>query len=347
MKNKKEVTIYDIAQDLNVSPSTVSRALKDHFSIGKEMIELVKKQAKQRGYRPNGIAASLRRNKTNTIGIITSWINRPFISSLISGVEEEVAKAGYNVIICQSHDSYESELANAKALYDSRVGGIIVSLAMETKNYDHFKQFSDNEIPIVFVDRVSEEFRADKVVIDNFLAGFTATRHLIEQGCKRVAHFAGAQHQNVYRERQRGYLEALKHHNIPIDETLIIKGDILNSEEGIKMANHALDLPNPPDGIFSSNDTSAVSAILCAKKRGIKIPKELAIIGFNNDPISLIVEPRLSTIDHPAIDMGRIAARQVLKHKEHKDIVISETITLQTELIVRESSLRNKKSSTI
>ncbi len=344
MKIKKEVTIYDIAEDLNVSPSTVSRALKDHFSIGKEMIELVKKHAQQRGYRPNSIAASLRRNKTNTIGIITSWINRPFISSLISGVEEEAAKAGYNVIISQSHDSYESEMANAKALYDSRVGGIIVSLAMETKKYEHFNQFAENDIPIVFVDRVSEEFRADRVIIDNFAAGFAATQHLIEQGCKHIAHFAGGQHRNVYRERQRGYLEALKQHNLPIDENLIVKGDILNSEEGMKMANYVLDLPNRPDGIFSPNDTSAVSAILCAKKRGIKIPKELAIIGFNNDPVSLIVEPQLSTISHPAIDMGRIAARQVLKHKDnHRDIVTSETITLKTELIVRESSLRKKK----
>lgn len=343
MKPKKEVTIYDLAEDLNVSPSTVSRALKDHFSIGKEMIELVKKHAHERGYRPNSIAASLRRNKTNTIGIITSWINRPFISSLISGVEEEAARAGYNVIISQSHDSYESEMANAKALYDSRVGGIIVSLAMETRRYDHFNQFVENEIPIVFVDRVSEEFRADRVIIDNFAAGFAATKHLIDQGCKHIAHFAGAQHRNVYRERQRGYIEALKRHNLPIDESLIVKGDILNSEEGMKMANHVLDLPNRPDGIFSPNDTSAVSAILCSKKRGIRIPKDLAIIGFNNDPVSLIVEPQLSTISHPAIDMGRIAARQVLKHKDHKDIVTSETITLKTELIVRESSLRKKK----
>lgn len=343
MRNRKEVTIYDLAQELNVSPSTVSRALKDHFSIGKEMINLVKQHAKQRGYRPNSIAASLRRNKTNTIGIITSWINRPFMSSLISGVEEEAARAGYNVIISQSHDSYEREVANAKALYDSRVGGVIVSLAMETRKYDHFNQFVENDIPIVFVDRVSEEFRADRVIIDNFAAGFMATRHLIEQGCKRIAHFAGAQQRNVYRERQRGYLEALRQHDLPIDETLIVRGDILNSEEGMKMANHVLDLPHPPDGIFSPNDTSAVSAILCAKKRGIKIPKELAIIGFNNDPVSVIVEPQLSTISHPAIDMGRIAARQVLKHKDNRDIVTSETITLKTELIARESSLKRRK----
>lgn len=345
MKAKKGVTIYDIANELNVSPSTVSRALKDHFSIGKEMIKAVKKLANERGYRPNNIAASLRRNKTNTIGVMISWINRPYVSSLISGVEEAASKAGYKVIISQSHDNYINEVANAKALYDSRISGLVVSLAMETKSYDHFEQFIRNDIPVVFVDRISEEFNADKVVIDNVSAGFTATQHLIEQGCKRIAHFAGAQHRNVYKERQKGYIEALRQHNLPVDESLIVRGETLSSEEGMKMADYLLNLPEPPDAIFSSNDTAAVSAIQYAKKKNIIIPDELAIIGFNNDPISLIIDPPLSTITHPAVSMGQIAAQQVLKHKDHRDIVESETIVLKTELIIRESSLRKKEQA--
>lgn len=340
MKSKKEVTIYDIASELKVSPSTVSRALKDHFSISKSMIKTVKELATQRGYRPNHIAASLRRNKSNTIGVMIPWINRPFVSSLISGVEETASKAGYNVIISQSHDNYENEVANAKALYGSRISGLVVSLAMETKNYDHFVQFSKNDIPVVFVDRVSEEFNTDRVVIDNMSAGFTATQHLIEQGCTRIAHFAGAQHRNVYRHRLNGYIHALKHYNIPIDENLIVYGDILSAEEGLNMAAHVLDLPCRPDGIFSANDTAAISAIQYAKKMGIPIPQELAVIGFNNDPIALIIDPQLSTIAHPAVDMGKIAAQQVLKHKDHRDIVASETIVLKTQLVVRESSQR-------
>ena len=342
MKQKKEVTIYDIAQQLNVSPSTVSRALKDHYSIGKEKIDAVKKMALRLGYRPNQIAASLRRNKTNTIGVMISWINRPFISSLISGIEEAASKGGYNVLISQTHDSYKEEIAIAKTLYDSRIGGLIVSLAMETKKYDHFMRFVNNDIPVIFVDRVSEEFNADRVVIDNYAAGFMATQHLIDQGCKHIAHFAGAQHRNVYRERQRGYMEALRQNNLPVDESLIIYGNILNSEEGLKMTQHLLSLPNPPDGLFSPNDTSAVSAIQYAKKMNIKIPEELAIIGFNNDPVSLIIDPPLSTVTHPAIEMGKIAIQQVLKHKEHKELIESETIVLKTELIVRESSRRKK-----
>lgn len=341
MKTRKGVTIYDIASELKVSPSTVSRALKDHYSIGKDMIKAVKKLATERGYRPNNIAASLRRNRTNTIGVMISWINRPFISSLISGVEQAASKAGYRVIISQCSDSYENEVANAKALFDSRISGLVVSLAMETKKYEHFQQFIKNDIPVVFVDRVSEEFNSDKVVIDNVAAGFMATKHLIDQGCRRIAHFAGAQHRNIYRDRMKGYVEALRQHNLPVDEELICHGSILNSEDGVKMTTHLLNLPHPPDAIFSPNDTSAVSAIQCAKSRNIKVPHELAVIGFNNDPIALIIDPPLSTISHPAVSMGKIAAQQVLKHKDdHQEDIEAETIVLKTELIVRQSTLR-------
>lgn len=343
MKAKRDITIYDIANELKVSPSTVSRALKNHFSIGKEMTETIKKYAQKRGYRPNNIAASLRKNKTNTIGVMIPWINRPFISSLISGIEEIATQNGFNVIISQSHDNYKNEVEIAKSLYDSRVGGVVVSLAMQTTNYDHFNQFLTNKIPIVFVDRVSDKFPADKVVIDNFAAGYTATEHLILQGCRRIAHFGGAQHRNVYHDRQRGYMEALRNYNLPIDEAIIINGDLLSSEEGHKMTQFLLDLPVPPDAIFSANDTAAVSAIQVAKKRGVKIPSELAVIGFNNDPLSLIIDPPLSTIGHPAVDMGKIATQQVLKHRENTEIVSSEMITLKTELIIRESTHREKE----
>jgi DNA-binding LacI/PurR family transcriptional regulator len=340
MKHRKEITIYDIARELNVSTSTVSRALKNHHSIGPAMTETVKRLAKERGYRPNSLAASLRQNKTNTIGVMIAWINRPFVSSLISGVEEIASTKGYNVVISQSHDSFEKEIANAHTLYSSRIAGLVVSLAMETKSYEHFQQFVDHDIPIVFVDRVSESFDADKVVIDNFAAAFQATQHLIEQGCKRIAHIGGAQHRNVYRERKNGYIAALKQFGLEPDDSLIVYGDTLNAEEGHKMTNHLLDLPYPPDSIFSSNDTSAVSAIQVAKQRGLKIPRDLAVIGFNNDSISLIIDPPLSTISHPAVNMGKIAVQQVLKHKEYKDAVTSEIITLKKELIIRESSLK-------
>ncbi len=338
-KSKKEVTIYDIAEQLNVSATTVSRALNDHFSIGKETTLAVKKLAKKMGYRPNTIASSLRKNKTNTIGVIVPWIHRPFISSLISGIEEVADKAGYNVIIAQSCDSYEKEVTKAQTLYSNRVDGLVVSLAMETKKYEHFYPFQQNDIPLVFVDRVSFEMEADRVIINNFDAAFNATEHLIKMGCRRIAHFAGAQHRNVYRERQEGYINALKKYNLPVDETLIVYSN-LGMEEGMKGTEYLLKLSDPPDAIFSANDSAAVAAIQCAKEMGLKIPEDLAVVGFNNDRISSIVEPSLTTITHPAIDMGKIATQQVLKHKENKDVVQSETIVLKTGLTIRASSLR-------
>lgn len=343
MKKKKEVTIYDLAKELNYSPSTISRALNNHKSIGKKATQEIHKTAKKIGYRPNSIAVSLRNNKSKTIGIMIARINRPFVSSLISGVEEAARKAGYNVIISQSNDKYKNEVDNAKALFDSRIGGLIVSLGMETKKIDHFEQFKNKDIPIVFVDRVPDDFNSYRVIIDNYSAGYRATKHLIEQGCKKIAHFAGAQHLNVYKLRKKGYLDALKENGLPIDQELIIDLETMSFEEGREAARELLDMANPPDALFSANDTAAVSAILYAKEKGIKIPEELAIIGFNDDPVSSIVEPSLSTVSHPAIKMGEISAQRILEHSSRNlDSEISEITMLNTEIIVRNSSRRRK-----
>lgn len=343
MKKKREVTIYDIAKELNVSPSTVSRALKDHHSIGKKTKKAVLKLAEERGYQPNVIAASLRSNRTNTIGIITSWINRPFISSLISGVEIAANKSGYNVIISQSHDSFENEVANARALYGSRIEGLVVSLAMETTTYDHFDKFLKKNIPVVFVDRVPEDLNTTKVVINNYEAGFKATEHLIAQGCRRIAHIGGVRHRNVYSERMNGYLAALRDYNLEVDDNLIVESNRLSSEEGLRIAEYLVNLDNRPDGVFSANDTAAVSLIKYTKSVGVKVPEDIAVIGFNNDPISTIIDPPLSTITHPAIEMGKLAAVQVLNQDQQEEILKSQTIVLDTELVIRESS--NRKGS--
>lgn len=346
MKKKKEVTIYDLAKELNYSPSTISRALNNHKSISKKATKEVQKAAKKLGYRPNSIAASLRNNKSKTIGIMIARINRPFISSLISGIEEVAREAGFNVIISQSNDKYENEISNAKALYESRIGGLIVSLGMETINTDHFKLFAEKNIPLVFVDRVPEQFNSYKVIIDNYSAGFKATQHLIDGGCKRIAHFAGAQHLNVYRLRKKGYIDALTNNGLDIDEDLILDLNTMSFEEGKIATEKLLDMDNPPDGLFSSNDTAAVSAILCAKERGIKIPEELAIIGFNDDPMASIVEPALSTVSHPAMHMGRISAQKVLEHSTTElNSGVAEITVLDTEIIIRKSS--DRKASVV
>ena len=299
--------------------------------------------AEERGYQPNIIASSLRSNKTNTIGIITSWINRPFISSLISGVEMAANKSGFNVIISQSHDSYENEVANAKTLYGSRIEGLVVSLAMETTNYDHFQKFLKKNIPVVFVDRVPDDLNTTKVVINNYESGFKATEHLIEQGCKRIAHIGGVRHRNVYSERMNGYVAALKKHGLEVDSNLIVESDRLSSEEGYRIAEYLINLDARPDGVFSANDTAAVSFIKYTKSVGVNVPEDIAVIGFNNDPISTIIDPALSTVSHPAFEMGKLVAAQVLNQgRLPSELIQAQTIMLETELIIRESTLREK-----
>jgi DNA-binding LacI/PurR family transcriptional regulator len=341
MKKHKEITIYHIAEKLGLATSTISRALKDHHTIGKKTTQLVKETASEMGFRPNVLAASLRNKKTKTIGVLISRINRPFLSSLISGIEETLQKAGYNTIIIQSNDSYKNEVNMTKVLYSNRVSGVICSLAMETQNTSHFQQFINSNIPLVFVDRIPNDIDTWRVMIDNYSAGYKATQHLIDQGCKRIAHYAGSQYRNVYSERKRGYFDALKDNRLIIDNDLLVYLKTLSYEEGEMVTNRLLDLKNPPDGIFSSNDTTAVAAIKVAKKRKLKVPGDLAIIGFNNDPISEIIEPSLSTITHPAFEMGQASAEKILSLLESSINDEEKEITfLNTEVLVRDSSRR-------
>ncbi len=343
MKKTTEVTIYDLAEKLNLATSTISRALNDHHSISQKTIDKVKKIAVEMGYRPNNLAASLRNKKTKTIGVLLPTIAQPFLSSLISGIERTAQEAGYNVVIMQSHDSYEEEMNLTQSLYSSRVSGVICCLAMATSDTEHFKIFTDNNIPLVFVDRVPKHADTYRVMIDNYAAGYKATKHLIDHGCVKIAHITRASELgNLYNERKKGYLDALKENNLPIDNKLIANLKSVDYKETEAATNKLLNLKNPPDGIFAAGDMLAISAIQAAKKRGIKIPEELAVIGFNNDPNSRIIEPNLSTISHPAEKMGQASAEIILKNLEQSTKVgIKEITVLNTEVLVRESSKRN------
>lgn len=343
MKKHTEVTIYHIAEKLGLATSTISRALKDHHSIGKKTKIKVQKTAKEMGYRPNVLAASLRGNRMKTIGVLVSTITQPFLSSLISGVEIAAQKAGYNVLIMQSHDSYQEEINLTQSLYNNRVSGIICSLAMETKDTSHFQIFIDNNIPLVFVDRVPENFDTFRVLIDNYAAGYKATQHLISQGCKRIGHLTFGSEFSIFHERKKGYMAALKDANLPIEEELVVKLKALTYEEAEKACSKLLSLKKCPDGIFAPGDILGVSVIQCAKKKGIKIPEELAVIGFNNDPISYIIDPNLSTISHPAKKMGQTSAKIILKSLlSSKKYEAKKSTFLDTEVFVRESSQRKK-----
>lgn len=340
LKPKKEVTIYDLAQELKLSPSTVSRALRNHHSVGKTTRNTVKQLAKDWGYRRNSMAANLRKRDSNTIGVLVSWIGQPFQARLISGVEEVAKEHGYNVIISQSRDSVSLEKENLKALFDSRVSGMVISLAMESENYEHFDFLYENETPVVFVDRTPKVGELQRVVIDNYDAGYKATLHLIEQGCKNIAHVGGAQHQDIYDGRQRGYREALISSGLSVDEKLIVHGQELNITEGIGLTKRLLDTNLPIDGIFYANDQSAASGISYLKEQGVRIPEDIAVMGFNDDPICQLIDPPLSSITHPARIMGQIAAQRVLRIKEESKLV-PQTVVLGTEVVGRASSLRS------
>ncbi len=339
MREKKNITIHDLAKEMNLAPSTISRALKDHPSIGKDTREAVKELAHTRGYRPNMMAANLRNQVSKTIGVVVSWIDRPFNASLISGIEEEARRHGYNAIISQTADRYDIEDEISTTLYDLRICGMIISLSMETRDYDHFQKFLRSETPIVFVDRVPGNINAQKVVIDNFTAGYKAVNHLIEHGCRRVAYIGGSLSRNIYEERFAGYREALAKNGIEENQTFQFHGKRLSYEEGRDFARLLLERELRPDGIFCANDTSAVAAIQVAKTLDIDIPGSLAIIGFNDDPICQIVDPSLSSITHPAHEMGAICVQKLLAQLEGK-IDRYETVVLPTDLVVRSSTNR-------
>jgi LacI family transcriptional regulator len=340
MKPRKETTIYDIAQKLALSSATVSRALRDSPAINKKTRKRIKETAKELGYRQNTFASNLRKQKTNTIGVILHELNSNFITSVLSGIEKITTEAGYDLIIAHSSESYPREAANAMNLFHKRVDGVIASLAFDTSALDHYKPFEEKGIPVIFFDRVEENSETTKVIINNYQCGYQATNHLVEQGCKRIVLVTASLKRNVYAERYRGYLEALRDNNIPFDQQLVLIKD-LSEQCGIEAAMEILKMDPLPDGAFITNDFSAAVCMQTLKENGVSIPGDIAVVGFNNDAISKIVEPQLTTIHYPGIDMGEIAARNLINHLNGSiDIRQIPTIVVRSELIIRKSSLK-------
>jgi LacI family transcriptional regulator len=335
------VTIKDLAKRMNLSVSTISRALHNHPSIGAETTREVWTLAKQLGYFPNSVASNLRRRKTNMIGVIVPRIDITFHSYVISGVEEVAYKLGYNVTIYQSRDSLEREIAITSILQTNMVAGIIACLALETQNCSHFSRFNSLKVPLVFYDRVSNDLEASKVIIDDFDAASRVTQHLIDIGCRKIAHIAGCQTTSIFASRFEGYKAALLRNNLPFDPAMVYCTSNLTYEEGAKGARKLLKLPELPDGIFCANDYTAIGAMQVIKKADLKIPEDIAVAGFSNYPVSTIIEPALTTIDDRAFEMGKTAARMLIRQIEERDAnIASETIVLRTDLIVRESTMR-------
>ena len=339
----KEITIYDLATALDISIATVSRALKDDPVVNEKTKKKVFELAEEMGYRTNHFARNLRQKQTNTIGIIVHELNSNFITSVLAGIEKITTEAGYDLIIAHSSESYMKEKANAKNLFHKRVDGLIASLAFDTPDLNHFQPYIDKGVPVMFFDRVEQEGNNMVVIIDNAKCGYQATEHLIEQGCTKIVHVTSSLQRNVYSERFKGYQDALFYHGIPFDEKLLIIND-LSEKAGIEAAMEIINMKPMPDGVFITNDFVAAVCMRTLKEHGINIPGDIAIVGFNNDVIGKLIEPALTTVNYPGIEMGEIAAHNLINQlKGISDRRHINTIIVHTELIIRKSSVKKGK----
>lgn len=337
--SKDQVTLKDIAKKLNVSPSTVSRALKDNPEIGEATRLAVRKLAEELKYQPNSVALSLRERKTFTLGVIVPEIVHYFFSSVISGIEDIAYSNKYQVILCQSNEKYDHEVRNIETLARSQVDGILISYSKETVDFNHIEEIRKKGIPVVFYDRGNDKLKFPSVIVDDYGGAFKATEHLIRIGCKNIAHFRGPLHVDIHAERLRGYEDALKSQNIDIDEGLIIDAD--NFKSGYKAVHKLKDRNLAFDGIFSVNDLTAVGAMKGVKSMGLRIPDDVAVVGFGDDStLSEMVEPSLSSVVQPGFDMGKEATQLLIAKINEKDTIGHQQIKLNTNLKVRASSRR-------
>jgi LacI family transcriptional regulator len=344
MDRNKEITIYDIAKKLGISTATVSRALNNSPSISERTRKRVHEAARELGYRNNSFAKNLRKQKSHTIGVMIHELVSSFTTSVLGGIEKVTTEAGYDIIIAHSSEQMEKEIKNAHNLFHKRVDGVIVSLSLNTDNLRHFDPFFEKGIPLVFFDRVEENIPGTKVIIDNYRGGFAATQHLLDQGCRNVAIVTGPQLRNVYRKRFLGYRDAVLAAGLPFREDYVIINE-LDYQSGVDAALHILSLKPVPDGVFVTNDLTAASFMKTVRKHGISVPGDIAVAGFNNDSISLLVEPELTTVNYDGFLIGEVAATQLINHLSGKrEVSQLSTIIVNSELIIRHSSLKSEKT---
>jgi len=332
-----QITIKDIAKELGVSVSTVSRALKDHPDISVKTKKRVQDLANKLNYKPNAIALSLRKSKTNVIGLVIPQIVHHFFSSVISGIEELAYEKGYNVIICQTNESYEREVSSIQTLIASRVDGIIISMTKKTKDFEHFRNIERSNIPMIFFDRTCPDIETDKVIVDDYKAAFEATEYLIKTGCKKLAHYSGPDNLTISKKRLLGFKDALIKNNLPLNEDFIIKCDSFKKAK--KRTEELIKKGDIPDAIFAVNDLTALGALVTLKKHSLKVPEDVSIMGFTNGLISKISDPPLSTVEQNGFDMGYATTNILLNRIEGDKSDETKTVFIPTKLILRKTTL--------
>ncbi|MDF7810856.1 LacI family DNA-binding transcriptional regulator [Hymenobacter sp. YC55] len=331
-------TIKDIARELNLSTSTVSRALRGSYEINPETKRLVMECAERLNYRPNPIALSLKGSSSRAIGVIVPQIANYFFSQAINGIEAIAYNRGYHVIIFQSQESYEREMANVNQAMSRKVDGLLISLSSETSDVAHLRDVIDKNVPVVLFDRVSAELNVTQVVADNFGGAFAATEHLILSGRRRIAHLTIQPWLSITQERLAGYRAALEKHGLEFDENLIRYGTFGPDEVG-PMVDELMALDPIPDAFFTASDRLAVGCLKALHQRQLAIPEDVSLIGFTNLNVADLLSPSLSTVVQPAQEIGQVAAERLIDLIENKQRAKPvDTVKIPTELVVRDST---------
>lgn len=333
---EKPATIKDIAKRLNISLSTVSRALRNASDVNPDTKKAVMALSEELNYQPNKLALSLRQKQTHTIGVIVPNLDY-VLSLMVRGIDEVALEAGFTVMVCQSNESFGREILNTRRLLESLVDGFIISVSSESKSFDHFKKIQERNLPVVVFDRVTPHLTAPSVRIDNEEGGFVATEHLIEQGYRRIAVLAGPENLGVSNSRMDGYLNALKKHKIKKDPALIVHCDF-NQDYAYFATLELLAMKKRPDAIFTISDRMAIGAMLAIKKKGLRMPEDIGLVGFNNEPVTSLVTPTISSVDMPSFELGKAAAKLFIETMHNKENMDQEEKILKPKLIVRESS---------
>lgn len=335
---EKQITIIDIAQALRISKSTVSRALKDAPDVKEETKKAVKALAEQLDYHPNKLALSLLNRQTNTIGVITPNLDY-VLATMVKGIDEVALEAGYTVMVCQSDERFGREIVNTKRLLDSSVDGFMVSVSSETKVFEHIKKIHNKKIPLVFFDRVVESIDAPKVRLDNVMGGALAAQHLVDQGYKKIAILAGPENLDISNKRMEGYLHVLRENNMRADKKLIIHCDF-DQQYAYEATKELLAMKKRPDAIFTISDRMAIGAMLAIKEKGLQMPHDIGLIGFNNEPVTSLVTPSISSIEMYSFEMGKATAKLFIEMLHGDPEKLAKEIVIKPKLFIRESTRR-------
>lgn len=342
------VTIKDIAKELGISTSTVSRALRDSYEISPDTKKLVLECAERLDYRPNPIALSLKEKRSRSIGVVICEIANSFFSQAINGIESVAYSKGYNVIISQSNESFEREQNDLNYLASRSIDGLIISISSQTENMDHLKKLLGRGLPIVFFDRITEELNTHKVIVDNFKGAYNATAHLLQQGYQRIACILNAAHLSIARERIAGYKQALADNEIAFDESLMKEcqqGGAIHHEVE-RAVQELLAMQPRPQAIIGLSDKLTTGCLRTLQAHKVRVPDDIGLVGFSNSDLTELLNPSLTIIRQPAFEMGEIATKLLLEVIEAKRPVTEfKRVVLETELIVRNSSARRVVNS--